>query len=436
MKANVLCAALYLTMLLTACGNGTGSDREIEPSDTHSGRPDLGTGDTVAEEDAPADIALQDVETDLAAADGSSDAALDVVDVLDTDGEADATDGSTADVADAPVVEPCPEVAPAYTGVLVQDIDGGTFDVGDSVRVRVEMLHDTPVTTSLWLGLEHENLTPDATSATLDGVTVTPTVTGTRWTIARPDGAVAALEYTATVDSADGLVAVFASLRQTETGCEVPRARSGAFFQITGGESKTPVCIDMERYRSMQVAPFIAKQNTADYARLNGIREDLRAEGFIFCPQSPTIVHEAEFCLQRDAGQNIRFAGSYEANSFWEVDDFILVETDDGTTTRDAFTTQNHTGYPNRFYCNATSTQLCTTDCTAQLIEVDSGRAVRVLANVTAEGPTARQHLDGAVSINSLLPESGAATTVRITALDTGVEGTLTPALYLVSDAP
>ena len=438
MKSKVLYAALYLAMLLPACGNGTGTEGDTDPPDTASGRPDLGTVDTVAEDDAASDATLQDIETDLAAADGSSDAVLDVEDVFDADDVANATDGSTTDVAvaDVPVVEPCPEVAPAYTGVLVQDIDGGTFDVGDQVRIRVDLMHDTPVTTPLWLGLEHENLTPDASSATLDGVSVAPSVTGTRWTIARPDGAVAELQYTATVDSADGLVAVFASLRQNETGCEVPRARSGAFFQITGGESKTPVCIDMERYRSMQVAPFIAKQNTENYARLNGIREDLRADGFIFCPQSPTIVHAAEFCLQRDPEQNIRFAGSYEANSFWEVDDFILIETDDGTTSRDAFTTQNHTGHPNRFYCNATSTQLCTTDCTAQLIEVDSGRAVRVLANVTAEGPTARQHLDGAVSINSLLPDSGAATTVRITALDTGVEGTLTPALYLVSDAP
>jgi hypothetical protein len=440
MKATALFGALCLVLLLPACGDdaGTGSDTDLP--DTQSGRPDLGPSDpdTASDDDVATDAAADDTGTDVAIADGSSDADLDAADTSGSADVNDASDGSASDTEteDVPVVEPCPEVVPAYTGVLVEDTDGGTFDVGDTVRITVGLLHDSPVSAPLWLGLEHENLTPDASSATIGGVPIVPEVTGDRWTISQPDGAVAELQYTATVDSADGLVAVFASLRQTEIGCEVPRARSGAFFQITGGESKTPVCIDMERYRSMQVAPFVAKQNTAEYARLNGIRADLRAEGFIFCPQSPTIVHEAEFCLQRDPDQNISFAGSYLADGFWEVDDFVLIETDDGTTLRDAFTTQNHTGHPNRFYCNATSTQLCTTDCTAQLVEVDSGSAVRILANVTAEGPTARQHLDGAVSINSLLPTNGAATTVRITALDTGVEGTLTPALYLVSDAP
>jgi hypothetical protein len=393
------------------------------------------------EGDAATDVVDDSDAEDDGLTDGSSDSSLPDAG-LDAEGSADvvadAADGSAGDAEVSPDIDPpapvCGPAVDAWTGVLVEDEDGGTLDVGDVVQISVELLRSDSGAEALWVGLEHSQLVADPASAQWNGDAIVPTVAGDRWTIERADGAAGVLRYTATVESDEGLLSVFASVSQDPRGCEVPRGRSGAFFQITGGESKTPVCIDMARYRSMQVAPFVAKQNTAAYAAANGIREDLRAEGFIFCPQSPTIVHEAEFCLQRAPGQEVRFSGSYASDARWEVDDFILVEVDDGTEVVDAFTTQTHTGHPNRFYCNETRTQLCTTDCTAQLVEVDGGRRVPVLANVTAEGPTARQHVDGAVRITSLLPATGAASTVRITALDTGVEGTLSPALYLVGD--
>ncbi len=78
---------------------------------------------------------------------------------------------------------------------------------------------------------------------------------------------------------------------------------------------------------------------------------------------------------------------------------------------------------------------MCTSGCTAALIEQSTGRSLTPLAVTSAEGDTPRQFVDGEVALDGLLPVDGVVD-VRITALDSGVEGTLTPALYLVSDAP
>jgi hypothetical protein len=386
-----------------------------------SGDPaDAGSGESDVDPDADADALDLDAPTPDGSGSDASDADIDPADA-DADGSAPTpVECATADV---------------WTGVLVEDINGGTLNVGDVVRITVEVLGTASASTPAWVQVEHSNLRVDAASFTRDGAAFTPTVVGPFVTVSQAGAEPELIRYQATVQGSDGLVAVFAAMLTLEDSCEIPRSRSGAFFQIAGGETKTPVCIDMAAYRSMQVAPAITRQNTQAWQTLNGRRDDLRAQDFIFCPQSPTIVHESEFCLERAADQDISFAGSYKIPGRWEVDDFVLVEVFAGGTTRDGFTTQRHTGAANRFYCNETRTQLCTTDCTARLVEVAGGRAITPLATVTAEGPTARQHVDGEVSIVSLLPASGTAD-VRITALDTGVEGTLSPALYLISDAP
>jgi hypothetical protein len=357
-------------------------------------------------------------------------------------GEAPDT-GDPADVAlppadvEAPPPVVCPPVADAWTGVFLEDLNGGALAVGDVVRLQIDVVAPTPAADPIRLEVDHTNLRTRVESATRDGVPFTPGVVGERWTVVLERTGPMRLIWEAEVVADTDLVAVTALLRQAEVGCEVPRSRAGAFFQIAGGESKTPVCIDMEQFRSMQVAPAIPPQNTAAWSSRNGARTDLRVDEFIFCPQAPSIVHQATFCLQRAPGQTVALAGSWRADATWEVDDFVLIEVDDGAEVRDGFTTQFHTGHPNRFYCDALDRHMCTGDrCTAALIEEATGRSIPAIASVTAEGADARRHQDGAVRINDLLPASGTPADVTVTALDVGVEGTLRPALYLVSEPP
>jgi hypothetical protein len=192
----------------------------------------------------------------------------------------------------------------------------------------------------------------------------------------------------------------------------------------------------MADYRSLQIAPLVETQNTDAYRDLNGVREDLRADSFIFCPQQPTIVHAAEFCIERAGDQEVSLAGDYLADGSWEVDDFILIEIfQGGERVDDGFTTQHHSG-GTTFYCNPTDTLMCTEGCVAELVEIATDRRLIAIANVSAEGERARHHDDGAVVISGLLPAGEGTTDVRITALDVGEVGTLTPSLYLISADP
>ncbi len=448
MNASLSYLLTAATLALLAACSGDSSTANDDDQDAGRTIPDAGVSDSGT--DASTSDALDDTSTDDGSpsdADGSADVASeDTTETSDaqTDGaddtevSEDITDtGSSDDVDTVDAAPACDDSTWVWSGVLLEDINGGTLDVGDSVRITAEILSSEVRAQPLRLQITHSNIGLSAGSFRLDDAPITPTVAGAVVTLDVDDSSPATLTYEGTVESSEGLLSALAVVEDAGTGCDIARSRSGAFFQITGGETKTPTCIDMQQYRSMQVAPFVAKQNTDAYATRNGVRDDLRADEFIFCPQSPTIVHQAEFCMRRAPGQNVAFAGSYAQDGSWEVDDFILVEVVDGETIiTDGFTTQHHTGRPNTFYCGATDRLMCETDCTAALIDIDSGRRITPIADVTAEGPTARQHVDGAVSISGLLPASGEAVDVRITALDTGVEGTLTPALYLVSETP
>lgn len=435
-----LCAVLAFACAADAPSSEGDDDVQVDVNDGDTGRrpvTDTGAGDS-GDGDA----------TDDASTDGGGDASGDTDDdVADTtvDAEdatadaADAADGTADTAADVPEDTglPCPDPIDAWAGVLVEDLDGGTLDVGDAVRITVDVVTDTVSDAPLWMTIEHTNLVLDAGSTTVDGAPFTPDAPGDRWTFAFDDTRARTASWTATVDGADALVLVRASLTQRDASCEPPHSRGGAVFQIAGGESKTPTCVDMASLRSLQVAPLVSRQNTGAWRDANGIRDDLRADEFIFCPQSPTIVHAAEFCLERAVGQDVTLAGSWAADGRWEVDDFVLVEVfEDGERLADGFTTQHFAGSPGRFWCGETESFVCESDCTAALIEIDGERAIPAIADADAEGPTPREHADGDVSIAPLLPDDGRRVDVRVTALDVGVEGVLTPALYLVSDPP
>lgn len=442
--------ALGLTLVLGGCAadapradedaaSDVGSDDSGRRPMTDTGGADGGDADGGDDATTDAgDATTTDAATDVAdgtahdAAHDAEDAAVDTGDAGASDVAVDAPEDATEDAG-----LPCPDPLAAWAGVLVEDLDGGTLDVGDTVRITVDVVTDVTSDDPLWLRIEHTNLVLDPASTTVDGTPFTPDAPGDRWTFAFDDTRARTASWTAVVDNADALVLVRASITQRETRCEPPHSRGGAVFQIAGGESKTPSCVDMASMRSLQVAPLVSRQNTGAWRDANGLRDDLLADEFIFCPESPTIVHSAEFCLERAVDQDVALAGSWAADGRWEVDDFVLVEVfEDGERLADGFTTQHFAGSPGRFYCGATDSFMCEGDCTAALIEVDGGRRIPVIADADAEGPTPREHADGDVSIATLLPDDGRQVDVRVTALDVGVEGVLTPALYLVSDPP
>ncbi len=270
---------------------------DVEPADT--------TGDADAAPDASDDVtadAGDDVAPDVVL-DVADDAAADVPgDAADVDPDAPA-DVATDVAVDAPDVVSCPPETGAWTGVLVEDVDGGTLEVDDVVRVTVNVHAPTPGDDASWLVLRHLNLEADRASATLDGTAVTVPGSGDRWSVPLPDTRDHVVVYEATVRSSDALVVVLSSFERTESGCPEPRSRSGALFQIAGGEIKTSSCVDMADYRSLQVAPVVPRQDTGAYEAANGVRDDLRAEGLIYCPPAPKSVHAAAVCRQRSGDQ-------------------------------------------------------------------------------------------------------------------------------------
>ena len=264
-------------------------------------------------------------------------------------------------------------------------------------------------------------------------------VTGPRATLQTDALVPGRITGTAMVVSTSELAGLTVSLHRER--CELPRSRAAAVLQAIGGGSKIPFCIDAAEYRSLQVAPAVTLRSTQQYLTANGARNDLFAENFIFCPQAPTIVHQVELCITRAPGQTMTLAGSYAGDSRWEVDDFALFETRSrGVLFADGFTTQHHPG-DNNFWCGALGEpagHLCpaSTGCVASLREVATGRMLTPIATTEALAPTLRRFDDGAVHVESLLPDDGRSVDLTVTALDTGIEGNLGPGLYLLMGPP
>lgn len=189
------------------------------------------------------------------------------------------------------------------------------------------------------------------------------------------------------------------------------------------------------------MAPAVSLRSTQQYLNANGARNDLMAENFIFCPQAPTIVHQVELCITRAPGQTMTLAGSYAGGGQWEVDDFALFEARSrGVLLADGFTTQHHPG-DNNFWCGALGEpagHLCpaSTGCVASLREVATGRMLTPVATTESLAPTLRRFDDGAVHVETLLPDDGRSVDLTVTALDTGIEGNLGPGLYLLMGPP
>lgn len=409
--------------------------------------------DTTEDTDRPG---LNDTTSSDAPADTSADTAADTSDTAVADTAADSIDDTAADSSADTAVDTgpadtgatdtggdtavsCDEGETLYAGVRLVDRNGDPLEEGDLLDVTIEVMGAGPATAGE-LRLESWSIAIDAASFVGTGLELSGSlVTGPRATLQTDALVPGRITGTAMVVSTSELAGLTVSLHRER--CELPRSRAAAVLQAIGGGSKIPFCIDAAEYRSLQVAPAVTLRSTQQYLTANGARNDLFAENFIFCPQAPTIVHQVELCITRAPGQTMTLAGSYAGDSRWEVDDFALFETRSrGVLFADGFTTQHHPG-DNNFWCGALGEpagHLCpaSTGCVASLREVATGRMLTPIATTEALAPTLRRFDDGAVHVESLLPDDGRSVDLTVTALDTGIEGNLGPGLYLLMGPP
>lgn len=433
---------LLLACSATDLSNGKAADVATD-TDEDTNRPGLNdTGDTGAA-DTAVDTAVEDTGdtgADTNAEDTTADTAADTADSgADTAVDTGPADTGATDTGGDTAVS-CDEGETLYAGVRLVDRNGDPLEAGDLLDVTIEVMGAGPATAGE-LRLEIWSISIDPASFTATGGLALSGVSaaGPRATMQTDALVPGRITGTAMVVSTSELAGLTVSLHRER--CELPRSRSAAVLQAIGGGSKIPFCIDGAAYRSLQVAPAVTLRSTQQYLTANGARNDLFAENFIFCPQAPTIVHQVELCITRAPGQTMTLAGSYAGDSRWEVDDFALFETRSrGVLFADGFTTQHHPG-DNNFWCGALGEpdgHLCpaSTGCVASLREVATGRMLTPIATTEALAPTLRRFDDGAVHVESLLPDDGRSVDLTVTALDTGIEGNLGPGLYLLMGPP
>jgi hypothetical protein len=440
----------FTLLTLAACSDDSGVATRGETDAPTDLRPR--TQADGAEPDAVTDDVFPELDGDGADGGGDPDASADGQDgPLDSPVDMVAEDVAEDGDSSLPDAEEglCEGEGFAYTATRVVDYNGDPIQVNDRLLISVELLADTTTTAGAVLEIRTNNLrvlagtvnrcTGEAIGGEEACTESWPTAELSGNWIEVPLSAVGPARFTfeAEVIGDDQLILVLSRLDLTgEAACTVRRSQSGTILQVIGGFFKLPDCVDMRQVRTLQVAPFISKQNTSAYRTRNGEREDLLADDFIYCPQHPAIVHVAEFCIVTAAAQSLSLSGDYRSDGDWEVDDFMLVELFDGLRLEaDGFTTQTHPG-GSTFWCAENSTLMCSSGCQATLTAIADARPIDPLAVVSAVGTRPRRFDDGAVELSGLLPPGGGYRTMRITFLDVGIEGLLDPRLYLVSGAP
>lgn len=412
---------VLLFMIVQACTDDPAAAPVAADTDDMRSAPDIGAQDRSTDDvsDETGDTPIQD--------DATADSVID----SETD-----TDGPTPDLqqdTDSPCVDP----GSAYTGILITDLNQDPIDVNDTMLVSIEVFPGAMSGPST-LTIETENLDIDEGSIQRDEITFDGAVVmGGIIQITLDEIARTVFSFEGSVETDQALIVVLAHLSAPQSGCLISRSHSGAVLQVLGGVFKSPTCIDMATHRSLQVAPQIEVRDIDTYRERNGRREDLRSDDFIYCPENPTVVHVAEFCLEIVPGQRISLAGNYLVDDHvWEVDDFVLIEVfEDNELQYDGFSSQYHS--PNEtFWCSDLSMLMCLDGCTATLTVEAEDRQITPFAQAPAYGDDARQYEDEDVEINQLLPRNPVPAAVRITILDVGLFGALEPALYLISEAP
>ena len=398
------------------------TDTQVSPTDT---RQPQDTADTAAPEDTENPPEVEETEeTGSEIIEDTSPEDTTIPDEPDTEPE---------DIVEIPPVI-CPDPIDSWLGVHIADQNGPPLEREDTILITIDLVSSTPSNEPIWIEINHRTVNINEESLQVDGQAFSGLIRqGNKVSLPFDDSASRTITYEAVIDERNELILVVASLNLLEDECPNGGSSSGALFQLPGTQGKTPMCLDLAEIRSLQVAPLVLLSNTQNYLDANGARDDLLADDFIFCPQNPTIVHTAEFCITNQAGLPVRIAGHHSDPGTWEVDDFMLFEVfRNEELIADGITTQTHPGRPNQFYCNPTDTLMCEEDCTATLTVVAEDREIQPLAVVSAVGEAPRQHDNGAVDISSLLPNDNEPVNLRITALDVGIEGEIEPAIYLL----
>ena len=416
----VLAACSDTTSTSGADGSGTGGvrDRGNNPQPDGGATGDGGVLDSIEGDGVP---------NDLGGADTTSDDNGSI--------EEDRTTSDPGRVDDTH----CDGESIAFTGTHVLDFNQENLEINDRLKITIFVTADPTVDESAVIAIRSTNVRYLEGTVRQDDAPFSGADFAGGGILNLNVDSLTTSEFTveAEVVADTGLITVFVHLELVGAGCIISRSHSGAMLQVIGGEFKNPYCVDMAQFRSLQVAPLIQRRNLDHYAEQNGVRDDLWVDEFIFCPESPTIVHAAEFCIRSQSEQKVAFAGTHDGDD-WTVDDFMLVEVfSRGVLTADGFTTQNHPGR-DTFWCPETATNLCPDGCTAELSVLADERLIDALAVAPAEGDddVARTFTGGDVEITSLLSADGSDRTIRITALDAGEVGELRPQIYLVSDDP
>ncbi len=416
-------SALCLLLLLTACDDSAQAPSPDQSSAPRDAAPILPFPRDFSVDQALDLIPLWDtVPQDLSLDQGLQDQAFTGPDL------------EFADLRpDLPPAQPCPAPREGYLGVRLEDLNGDPLEEGDRLKVTVELLTQERSAEPVWIQLRHFNLSVFPETLEREGLPVEAQL-DERLTLSFSLESLEPQLFTYEVKVARhvDLIVALGGLFLQEERCLNPRSRSGTFLQVLAHSGKTPVCVDLAEFRSIQVAPRIQLRNTDAYAQANGYREDLEAGNFIFCPEAPTIVHSSEFCVEAAEGVEVSLAGHYRGDAGWDVDDFVLLETlQDRQLFAEGTTSQHHPGGPN-FWCGDGEGQLlCTEGCTATL-SAEDGHQIPILEPVAESlSNPPRWQEDGAVQIQHLFPQSGPFQ-LRTTALDVGAEGTIQPDLYLL----
>jgi hypothetical protein len=228
-------------------------------------------------------------------------------------------------------------------------------------------------------------------------------------------------------------ILILTHLYDQDLTCMIEGSSSASLSQKIGQVGKTSFCFDLAEYRSIQIAPQIERRDTSEYERLNGLRNDLSVQDFIFCPEHPKIIHQVEFCVEMSEARRVSLYGVQE-DGYWEVDDFLLAElfspNSASTLVDDAVTGQTHPGR-DTFYCPSLDQLVCTTECTSQVYADE--RMIPSLGLTSSVGDRARQFQDGQLDLTSMFPGDQSRLQFRITMLDIGIEGRLSSPLFLRS---
>jgi hypothetical protein len=336
---------------------------------------------------------------------------------------------------------PCPTFDPIQTQTHVIDLNQDPLQSGDQIQIVVHLRPSVPtLVQSGILIFQYSNLILDLSSINLNNQPIMPLSNQPSLLKLTVPIQNQTLTLNATVLSDNEPLLILTQISARESECILEGSGSASLSQKIGQGGKVSTCLNLDQYRSIQIAPKIERRDTSEYQELNGLRTDLMVQDFIFCPQNPKIIHEVEFCIE-SSSRNTLYLDGLQEDGYWEIDDFLLTELLTLDTPplllNDAVTGQSHPE-SDVFYCSDLNQLMCTSACTSQVYSEQ--RILSSLGVASAVGERPRQFQNGQIELNSLLPipnpdQANSRFQLRVTLLDVGIEGRLSSPLFLKSQS-